>query len=252
MLPNNKVPAGTSGSVANPATPANPGSVANSATPAAPAVDASKLKELETQASQLQKDVNAIKAASQRREADLQRQIAQQQRDFEIERQRLAMQGMDDEQRKIYQEEITRDQLAQLQEQFAQLQNEKAQVEGKQNAMAFFINNRVPANALTLDGTLEDLVASGYGYLAQRNAELESQLTQQPAQPPAPAQPVPAPASPLPNAPQVDTGASGTPPTTTWADIDKDYAGKGGREKFYTDLVSGAIPPDRLPLTKQE
>lgn len=222
-------------------------------TPANPPVDAAALMaQFQTEKTKLEKDISGLKSASQRREYELQQQLQQQQREAQEQIDRARTAGMDDEQRKIYEAERANEKLQEIQEQLQQTQTEKSQMEGKFNAYQFFLNAGIPANKLDLTQSLEDLVQGGYTYLAERNAQLEAMLAgkaQSPAAPPA----APAAPAPLPTAPVVDLGAGGTPGTgPNWADIDREYATKGGRERFYQDLQQGIIPYSRLPMTQEK
>lgn len=254
MLPEKQVPAGTKAPGVAQATPQSNSPVApQSATPAAPAGDAAALEQLRQQMAQRERDLNALKSASQRREFELQQQLKAQQEEFQRQLHNANIAGMDEESRKQYESELAQEQAREMQQRLAELQQANEQAEGKFNAFSFFTQRGVPAERLTMNGTLEEMVQSGYDYMATRNAELEAQVRQAQTQAPVtPAPTEPAAPAPLPKAPAVDVGAgassSGRP---TWADIDREYEGKGGREMFYQQLQSGQIPAERLPLHEE-
>lgn len=251
-MPDNLVQGGNTQSSVPQGTPATGGSVPTG-TPATATADADALKKLELQNQKLQQDINQLKSSSQRRESELQKAAQQRERELQLELQKRAMAGMDDEQKKLYEHELALEQLQQLQEEMQQLRAEKQEMESRNNAYMFFRKSGVPDNALVQDQDLETLVQSGYSYLADRNAQLEALLSKQPQAPVSPTPPAAPHPNPLPSAPPVDLGSgqvsSGRP---GWADIDREYAGKGGREQFYREYEQGLISSDRIPLKPEE
>lgn len=251
-----QVPAGTSApGVANATPQSNSPVAAPAATPAAPAEDAAALEALRQQKAQLEQDVRNIKSTFQRKETELTQQLQRQQAEFERQMREIQMAGMDEEQRKLYDQQYAQEQVSALQRQLDDMRRQSEDAQGKMSAFQFFREHGVPAERLDFNVSLEEMVQGGYDYLAERNAQLEALLAQQAQAPTSPATPPAAPVAPapLPTAPRVDLGAGasvGTRPT--WDDIDREYAGKGGREKFYEQLQAGEISSDRLPLTEQK
>lgn len=244
--------------VAKPTTPGAGGSVAN-ATPATTPADA-ELKRLQEQYKavlesnkKLEGDLNKLKSASQRREDQLQKEANQRELEWRAQIQKANMSTMDDEARAAYENELAREQLQQAMQELEELRVERTNLEAKQRAFEWFKESGVPIDRLDLSGSIEDLTQSGYGYLAEsarKLRELESQ-SQSPQPETAPVDSA-APA-PLPNAPSPDLGAGGTPAIgPTWEEVDDKWKGKGGREAFYVALQNGELPPDALPMNKEE
>lgn len=230
-----KVPGGTGAGVPD-GTPV-PSGVAP-ATPAKPPVDATSADieaKYKAELEKFQNDLNKLKSASQRREGELQKTITERERQYREEIEKVRLGNMDEEERKIYEVERTKERVAELEAQLNAVNEEKEEQMAVNNAYSFFLQKGVPANSLVIGQGLDALVASGWEYISLRLAQLEAAAAAGGQRNP-PVEP--------PKAPNVEVG-SGTPAgKPTWDDLVKRY---GSREEVYTQIEQRRLSPDILP-----
>ena len=212
-----------------PETPAA-GGVATPATPAQPP-QSDALAERQ----RLEKDINNIKSTFQRREAQLAKEAREREQELLRKLEETKVSGMDEEARKAYETQRAARRVQELETQLQEEQRKYQEYTTFQNALLQFRSAGVPENALITDGTLDDLVGSGWDWLTSRVRELESRSAV-PATPPPPT---------LPDAPPVDTGRSSTTNTKPgWPELIQKY---GSREKVYELVEARRLSPDIIP-----
>lgn len=219
------------------ATPAG-GGVAE-ATPAQTPVDAEALRKQFEQATadreRLEKDLNRYKSSTQSREAQLRKEAEQKQEALRTELENIKRSGMDEETRRKYDFEMSQQRIQDLQTELQRRDEEMATWRAAENAKAHFKSLGVPEDALILDGTFDDLLESGWGWVSEKVKSITSA-------PPVTAPPVP---PTLPVAPKVDVSGANTPSVKpTWADIEKTY---GSRETFWQLVESKRLPASMIP-----
>lgn len=233
-----KVPEGQQGAVVPGGTPA-PGGVPTGTPSQAPG-DA-EVERVRQQAAKLQQDLNAMKSSFQKKESQLLREREQREAELRRELEQARVAGMDDETRKLYQQERASERVTELETQLTEMQQRYEEMQAFQNALSHFRSNGIPDSALVLDGTTEDLVASGWNWMAARSREaeeLKARLSQTPTPPPSP--------SPLPSAPPVALGGTASPPSTkaTWKELEAKW---GSREAVYQAVEERRLPPTIIP-----
>lgn len=239
MTDNPMVPGEPNPAPVSPETPAG-GGVAE-ATPAQTPVDAEALRQQFEQAAaekaRLEKDLNRYKSSAQSREAQVRREAEQKQEALRAELEQIKRSGMDEETRRKYDYEMSQQRISELQTQLQQREEEMATYVATQNAIAHFKSLGVPDEALVRDGSFEDLLESGWGWVS----EIVKSISNAPAA--APVAPLVPPA--LPTAPKVDVSGANTPSVKpTWADIIKTY---GSEEAFWQLIESKRLPRDMIP-----
>lgn len=220
------------------ATPAGDGVTAPAATPAQTPVDAEALRtqfeQAKAERERLEKDLNRYKSSTQSREAQLRKEAELKQEALRTELENIKRSGMDEETRRKYDFEMSQQRIADLQTELQRRDEEMATFRATQNAVAHFRSLGVPEDALILDGTFDDLLESGWGWVSEKVKSITT--------PAAPAPPVP---PTLPVAPKVDVSGASTPSVKpTWADIEKTY---GSREAFFQLIESRRLPPSMIP-----
>lgn len=234
MVPGEPTPA----PVVENTTPAG-GGVAE-ATPAQTPVDAEALrKQIEQTAAdkaRLEKDLNRFKSSTQSREAQLRKEADQKQEALRSELETIKRASMDDETRRKYDEQLAQQRIVELTDRLQQREEEMATFQATQNAIAHFRSLGVPDDVLILNGTFDDLLESGWGWVSDRVKSINT-IPPVPAAPPTPA--------PLPVAPRVDVSGASTPVVKrTWADLEKEY---GSREAVYDMIERKRLPGSVLP-----
>lgn len=222
--------------VVAPATNPSDGGVVD-ATPAAPApsVDVEALKaEYEQKLARAAQDVNQVKSALQSREAAIQKQFAQEREALQKQMREIRMQGMDENQRKVYEASLAAEEVENMRQQLAETQRKNQEFAQMLDAQSFFIQQGVPANQLTFDNGYESLVNSGWGYLSQELQQLRKGQTPQSNQTAAPLKP----------APSVVTDKAAPSVGPTWPELVAKY---GSRENVYQLVESGNLSPTIIP-----
>lgn len=212
-----------------PETPAG-GGVAPATPAPAPQSDA-----LAQEKQKLEKDINQIKSTFQRREAQLNKEAKEREAALLRQLEESKLQGMDEEARKAYEATRFSRENEALKQQLDEERRKYQEYTTFNNAVLQFRGAGVPEASLVLDGSLDDLVQSGWDYLTSRVRELEAKV--QTPQTPAPKE--------LPAAPEVDTGKTqGVNTKPTWPELIAKY---GSREQVYTLVEQRQLSPDIIP-----
>lgn len=215
-----------------PVTPAGEGVAA---TPATTPTQTPQSDALAQEKQRFEKDLNQLKSTLQRREAQLTKEAKEREAALLKQLEETKLQGMDDEARKAYEATRFSRENETLKQQLEEERRRYQEYQVFQNSVLQFRSAGVPEANLVLDGSLDDLVQSGWDYLTSRVRELESKLT-------APVTPAP---KELPAAPEVDTGKSQSVNTKpTWPELIAKY---GSRERVYELVEQRQLNPEIIP-----
>lgn len=201
-------------------------------------------EESRKQLERLSTDLNRQKSSFQRRESELIKQFKDREAALERRAREAELADLDDNEKAEYLKDIANQELTEMQNKLAQLEQEKSELLGKQSAITFFTNQGVPMKELVTDGTMEDLVQSGYSFMARELTELRklkegSQKETKPEEPPKKPKP----------APKVDKGAgSGSATGLSWEDLKNRY--KTDEEGIFRMVDQGLLPPTIIPVKK--
>lgn len=216
-----------------PATIPDGGVAQPEATPAQPTVDVEQLqKQYETKLSASQADLDKLKSALQKREAELTKEYQQRERNLQEQLKQAKLSTMDEAQRAKYEEELKSEEWQSLNQQLNDAQQSVRESQEILNAMRFFISQGVPADRLVLDQGYNGVTESGWAYIREeletlRNAA--SKATQKPERK---------------TAPDVVTDKSIPSKGVTWKQLRETY---GSEEAVYQAIEQGLLDPSILP-----
>jgi hypothetical protein len=229
-----KVPTEPTAPVVAPATPGAGEGVAP-ATPA-PSVQDAPPTPSTAAADKLQKDINQLKSASQRREAQLQQQAAIREAELKEQLEQTRLNSLDGDARKAYEQELLMNRLKEANDKLALVEQRSAEILQHSNAVTQFRAAGVPESFLNLNGSLDELVQSGWDWILSENKRLNAALVSKGVViPPA-----------LPVAPGVPIPAGGTSPSVkpTWDELEKKY---GSKERVYSLVEQRLLPASIIP-----
>lgn len=211
--------------------------VSKKETPAQTSVDAEELRrQYEAKIAKFEEDMNRMKSSLQRRESEITRQYQSETKKLKEELEKYALQGMDDEQRKAYEQSRASQQMQELQQQLIEAQQQAEASQANLGAMHYFISRGVPADKLVVDQGYDELWQSGMSWIESEFQRLQS-LAQNPPQAEKPQAPEP---------PEVSTNTGAVPKGgPSWDDLRKKY---GDDETVYRLVESGQLPPTIIPV----
>lgn len=190
-----------------------------------------------------QQDLNQLRASLQRdadrRIQQVQAQAAQREQALQQQLSQVAMQGMTDQQRQQYQAQQQQAYYQQLEQQNQQYQQSLAEQQARQSYTAYFTQQMgVPIAELNLGGTVDELNASGWGYIQAEMGRLRGTAPagQQQAEPQGPPGGVP----------EVVTTAGTQSAGATWPELTARL--KMTEEQIYRAVEVGTLPSDILPV----
>lgn len=226
---------GETGGVAN-ATPASGDGVTN-VTPTQPSGDwEAKFAKLQSELEKSQKDLNALKSASQKRESEAQRRLQEQRDTYE---QRLTA-LMDDDTRAEYEASTREARLRELQEQAQNAQMSAQRLQATNDAFNAFIQRGVPSEILMdyyVDGP-EAMAGAAWDWLYSKANTTPQQVVQQTSSSETPTDDEP-------KAPKVVTTTTDTPyEGPSWKELVEKY---GSEDQVFTYVELGLLPPDVVP-----
>lgn len=209
--------------------------VAGEATQAKSEIDVEKLKaDYEQKLAASQDDLNRMKSSLQKRESEITRTFQEEQSRLRDEIKQVRMSGMDEEAKKNYLTELAKEEQQNLATRNQELEQANAEITGKINAQMFFLEKGVPVSELNLTEGYDELVLSGYNYLATEverlRKEVEGKATAKKKE--------------RKEAPAVDTSKGEVSTGKTWASLKKQY---GSEENVYSLIEQGVLSPDILP-----
>jgi hypothetical protein len=190
-----------------------------------------------------EQNIARLKSTYDKREAQLKREADQRDREFSEKLKALELRGMDDAQRKAYEEEHRNDETQRLATEKAQLEKQLADFQVMQNSQKFFLDNGVPLSQLDLENGPEALAASGWQAMQARTLALQKELEEIKKGKPAGEKEIKQP-------PDTITHGSIQANQTSLVDAIKKYAG-GDEDRFYSMIEKGQIPASILNLPKE-
>lgn len=190
-----------------------------------------------------EEDIRKLKSTFDRREAESRK--AQEQREAELARKlrELELKGMDETERKKYEESHKDEELSRLATEKQLYQRKLEELSQARMYEKFFIENGVPASELVTDQGVEALAESGWkgvtkmmNSLKEENAKLKTTKQSQ---------------IDLPEAPNTLNHSNQSPSkTVSHKELANKYAG-GDVDRLYTMIEKGTLPASILKLPKE-
>jgi flagellar biosynthesis GTPase FlhF len=195
-----------------------------------------KLREVEEKA---QKDINALRSSLDRNAAQARKQYEADRQRLEQELQQARMTSMSPEDRAKYQQQLAGEQTEAQKRELLERQQSLSEKEAHLNYTQFFIEQGIPKSDLKTDGSVDELVASGWAAVQAKTKSLQEELDKLKAGDKPQTKPGEKPAPRV--APQ---SAAATNAAPTWADLEKRY---GSREEVYRLVESENLPVTIIP-----
>lgn len=189
----------------------------------------------------LQRDINRIKSTFQSQLAAQERQHQAALQALQTRLREAETRGMTDEQRQQYEQATRQDQLQQIYAENQRLQQQLVEQEQRQAYVAHYTNMGIPLESLTVDGSIDELVASGWQAVQAEIARLKG--GGQPASPAAPVTPETV------TPPEVVTATSAPARGATWQELETSL--NMTSEEIYRAVETGQLSPDIIPVPKQ-
>lgn len=221
------------GTVVAEATPA-PGEVAETTLTNAPK-DAGEKVDYAEKLSQYEKDINNIKSAMQKREAQLQREFAERERLLVERLDELSTQTMTDEEKAAYQKRKESERFKGMEAELMTAKQQAEEIRATNEALQFFLAEGVPASELNVGEGYDALTESGWKWIKAELKRLRAATSKPETK-----------KTDKKEAPDVVT-KTGAPPSggPTWEDLEKKY---GSQEEVYRLVEQGLLDPTIIPL----